>query len=100
MGRFARKLRRSNERDQEQLVHQLTSESLGFGLDQAASLEEFDVYEARSVEILELLAGELQPAWAQQREALELRNGAGFIERVRGMGTPAADVVVRIRYIM
>lgn len=95
MPRFARKLRRTNDRARVELVHELTRESLGFGLDEATTAEDFDVYEARSVEILELLSGELQPSWVAQREALEQRNGSGFIERVRSMGQPARAALQR-----
>lgn len=62
--------------------------------DRAAQCGVGDIVEARALELLELVDYERAPAFFEQKRAeLEQRNGAGFIERVRAIGTPASEVL-------
>lgn len=88
------KLQAAEQREIDRLL-ELTGESLGFQLHEADSLEEFDVFEARSLEILELVYGEAEPDWIAKRAELEARHGRGFLARVAAMGEPARATLRR-----
>lgn len=87
-----RRERRETLRSRDDLLA-LAAASLGLTEAQEGLEDSTDILHARYLELLVLLLGNEPKECVAARAELVQRRGAGFIERVRAMGTPAIDAL-------